>query len=366
MRGRTLWAEAARSVVSAWIPSLLVGLVTGMICFAALGTVGRTAAAADEMTRRLEDAGARVLTVTDTDNDEVINVRTVQAIRGLSEVSAASAVTMPTDATNGVIGPGGTRVPLWIALDETSVRQCGQIIDGRPPRSGEAVVSHTARRALGFDSSAGWVVTTAGRSYPVVGTMRANALCHDLSTGVLVLGTDSQKVGAELRVQLARVDASGVGVRDVMAVLAPRHPEKLAVDSPTALAVTAQQLQSDLARGGRSQLLLILAIGGAVVAAVVLADVILHRRDLGRRRTLGITRADLVSLVCLRVAMTAFCGALTGSLAGYLMSVVSHHVVPWTFTAAVLFLALVAAVVSAVAPAVFAATRDPVRVMRTP
>ena len=71
---------------------------------------------------------------------------------------------------------------------------------------------------------------------------------------------------------------------------------------------------------GRSLLLIILAVGGFFVASVVLADVLVHGRDLGRRRTLGAARV----------------------------------------------LAILAAVAAAVLPAIFAAVRDPVRVLRTP
>ena len=84
-----------------------------------------------------------------------------------------------------------------------------------------------------------------------------------------------------------------------------------------ALAAGNATITGELAGLGRSLLLLILGAGAFFVAIVVLADVLIRRRDLGRRRTLGIGRADLVLLVAVRTAAPAVLGAVVGAGTGY-------------------------------------------------
>ena len=103
-------------------------------------------------------------------------------------------------------------------------------------------------------------------------------------------------------------------MRSILSILAPTDVQGVQVDSPAALAETARDLNAQMSGFGRTLLLLILGAGGFFVAAVVLADVLIRRRDLGRRRTLGVTRADLIALVSLRTLITALLGAALGNL----------------------------------------------------
>jgi putative ABC transport system permease protein len=86
--------------------------------------------------------------------------------------------------------------------------------------------------------------------------------------------------------------------------------------------------------------------------------------DLGRRRVLGATRGT-IALVTLRTLAPAHAGVLLGSSIGTWLAHRAHAVPPLEFTLATATLALVCAVASAIPPALFAATLDPVRVLRT-
>jgi len=118
---------------------------------------------------------------------------------------------------------------------------------------------------------------------------------------------------------------------------------------------------------GRSLLLLILGVGGFFVAAVTLADVLIRRRDLGRRRTLGITRTDLTALVSGRALVTALIGAVVGCTAAVVTNLVAVGIAtPAGFAVAVGVLATLTAGLSSLLPAFYATRLDPVNVMRTP
>ncbi len=152
----------------------------------------------------------------------------------------------------------------------------------------------------------------------------------------------------------------------VLSILAPSDPAQVAVESPVGMAALSGTVDTQLAGFGRSLMLLILGAGGLYVGAVVLSDVLVRRRDLGRRRTLGATRADLTTLVTLRSLIPAFAGAVLGSAIAWLSGPAFGMTVALDFTIAVATLATLTAALAAVAPASYGAALDPVSVMRTP
>ena len=121
-----------------------------------------------------------------------------------------------------------------------------------------------------------------------------------------------------------------------------------------------------MATFGRTLLLGVLGGGALLVAIVTLADVLVRRKDLGRRRALGATRGAILFLVVLRTLAPALLGAALGVAAGLYATSRLGAMPPWPFTLGTATLALLAASVAAIPPALYAATRDPVRVLRTP
>nr|MCW1079641.1 hypothetical protein [Streptococcus anginosus] len=82
-----------------------------------------------------------------------------------------------------------------------------------------------------------------------------------------------------------------------LAAIGDFDPAKLIIRSSVSQAKQGVAVTGQVAGMGRALLILILGVGALFIAAVVLADVLIRRRDLGRRRTLGITRGGLVALV---------------------------------------------------------------------
>ena len=154
----------------------------------------------------------------------------------------------------------------------------------------------------------------------------------------------------------------------VLRLIAPPSPDKVSVISPVSLAQLTEEVSGDLATFGRTLLFGVLGGGAVLVAIIVLADVLVRRKDIGRRRALGSTRGAIVSLVVLRTLVPALLGAALGVALGLWTTnrLGTGALPPWEFTAGTATLALLAAVVAAVPPALYAATRDPARVLRTP
>lgn len=364
MKPSALLREAWATTWAARVSSVLIAVVVATMCFASIVTVGRSASAAAEVAQRMEEAGARRLSVVDTREDGFINPRTLGVVRAVNTVQTANALGAPFDAVNGVIGRGGVRVPVWPVLGDLT--HVASLVRGRLPRPGEALVSAGRLPALGMAEPVGYLETVDGStSYPIVGAFEARAPFEDLAAGAIVAAEDDMP-GRELRVVIDDVTSAQPTVTAILATLAPPDIHGVQVDSPTALAATARDLNAQMAGFGRTLLLLILAVGGFFVAAVVLSDVLVRRRDLGRRRTLGVTRSDLISLVLARTAFTGVVGAVPGCLLGWIANQVTGFTTPIHFTAGVGTLAVLVATLAALPPAGYAARLDPVNVMRTP
>ena len=75
---------------------------------------------------------------------------------------------------------------------------------------------------------------------------------------------------------------------------------------------------------------------------------------------------DLTVLVTGRTLITSLVGAILGCLTGWLVNAAGGQPTPLAFAAAVGILATLAAIVSAIPPAIYATKLDPVDVLRTP
>lgn len=363
MRLSELLREAGRAAWGARVSSLLTLLVAAAMCFSAIATVGQTAAAAAAVERSMQDAGSRQLTIVDAKREGFITPRTGRATAGLSTVEQVTLLATPVDVVNGGIGPGSGKVPLWPVLSD--VTEMGELVRGRWPGPGEALVTTQTQLALGLEDPVGLVSSPDGlHRYSIVGRIEPAAQFADLAGGVIAVPPAPQP-GREMRVLIDDVSNASATVRTVLTILSPEDPTGVQVASPSSLAATALQLDAEMSGFGRTLLLLILAVGGFFVATVVLADTLIHRRDLGRRRTLGISRTDLTLLVVLRTSLSATLGAGLGSTASVLMNAALGSPTPFSFAGAVGVLAVLVAATAALGPAWSAAMRDPVRVMRT-
>lgn len=364
MRLPTLLAEAARTAASQRVSSMLVALLCAAICAVTLLTVGRTAAAEEQVLARLDTAGSRLLVVTDDSNTGLITPAAVQVLAGLDAVERTVGVHTPSDVVNSVIGDGGDRVPAWQITGDLD--HAVQLTTGRWPRPGEALVASQAQEQLGLTHPAGSVSVTNGNTqHDVVGAFTAREPFDSFNSGLVIAGDDTA-AARSVHVVVASVEAVNATERLTVTTLNPTDPADISIQSPAALADLQLAVSGDLGDYGRGMLALTLGGGAFLIATVVLAEVLLRRRDLGRRRALGAPRWALVTLVLARTVTAAVPGAAIGAATGAATANTWAQLPPATFTAATATLTILVAATASLAPALIAAARDPVGVLRTP
>ena len=301
MNLRTLLREAVTAARTSPVPSALVLLVVAAMCFAAVATVGRQAATEAAVAAELSGPGARVLTVTDTGGTGFLTGATAATLAGLDTAEAALARDSPMDAVNTGIGRGGARVAVTNVVG--TLDRGIELTRGRLPAPGEVVVPEAKLAELGLAQPSGAIETTYGRQWAVVGAFQAQDPFQDLDGYALTVpAAPDALVMQQVRVLAADTAGTRAMQEAALAVIDP-DPRASSIQTARALSAGTQVITGELAGLGRSLLLLILGAGAFFVSIVVLADVLIRRRDLGRRRTLGIGRGDLILLVAVRTAV---------------------------------------------------------------
>nr|NLD41659.1 permease [Actinomycetales bacterium] len=361
MRILELLREVAAATWAQKIPALMVALLTGAMCVTTLLTVGRSAAAEEQVAARMESAGSRVSIVHPPPGEALVTPAAVALIGGISHVESAYGLGAARDMGAGARRGEGPTIPVREFAGDLG--DVAELTTGRWPRAGEALVTEESLLALGFDGPTGYLAD-GHREIPVVGTYRALPTGERITNGAVVASTRS---ALDYLVVIAD-DATRVGasVSSALQILAPRGMSQLRIESPEALAAVQEQIAGDLGDYSRSLLGGVLVAGSLLIAVVVLADVLIRRADIGRRRALGATRGVIVTLVAGRTAIPALAGTLTGTAAGVALAARMGAAPPLEFGLAVAILAVLAALTAAIPPAIFAAHRDPVAVLRTP
>ncbi|MDR2620347.1 MAG: hypothetical protein LBC29_04435 [Propionibacteriaceae bacterium] len=357
-----LLREAWVSTFTRVVPAVMVAVLCASMCATTLLTVGRTASAEADVMARMEQAGSLELVIGDNRNAGLLSPTVVNNVAALDVVERAVGLGSAVDVRSGTLAAGGNRVPAWgVVGDITAV---ATLIGGRFPLPGEALVSQAALEKLGHDYPTGYV-TQGSVDYPIVGVFVAREPFSDLAAGVVFVaevGTPAHT----LHVITHTAAAAVLTQRLVLAIVSAPKLEDLTVQSATALAALQGEIAGDFGLFGRQLLLLVLGAGALLTGVVVLADVLLRRADLGRRRALGATRRILIALVMLRALIAALFGVVLGSAASLIVLTVWDVSVPTVFVIATVVLTLLAALAAALGPAVKAATLDPVTVLRTP
>lgn len=114
-------------------------------------------------------------------------------------------------------------------------------------------------------------------------------------------------------------------------------------------------------------MIVVLGVGLVVVAVTLFGAVSQRRRDFGRRRALGASRSAVVALVLAQTFIAALLGGVVGLATGSFIVWRLVDALPSpSFTAGVLALSMLSALLAAVPPALIAARRDPVQILRVP
>lgn len=369
LRLRALLREGLLTAWSQRLSTAITALVVAAVCGVILATTGQSAAAEQRVLSRIDDVGTRTLLVEDSSGAARMSPLSVGAVSRLAGVRWAIGVGPVTDVRNAALGDAGQPVPSHAVY---GALPAAIHVLGRPPVTGEALVSREAKIALGLSQPVGGVTGDAVDA-AVVGAFTAEAPLQDLNGSTLVLA-DAGRPQAGFDPVLRRLYVMADDVHEVeplaaalRAAISADDSSQVRIETPQTILDLRTVVAGDLGASGRRLMLLVLGVGLILIATTLFGAVSGRRREFGRRRALGASRSAVVTVVLVHSLVAAIAGALVGTAGGLLAVWRTAGSLPaGEFTAGVAALALLVAFVASVPPALLAAYRDPVRILRVP
>lgn len=360
---RTL-AEAAASARSGPVASILTILIIAAMVLTVMMTTGRTVAAQQQVLGSIDDAGTRTIQIRAEDAAGVTS-DVLDRLRNLDGIEWAAAFSSAIDATNTLV-PDGARVPVRYLYSDR-LERLG--ISDVAVMGATAYASQAALDQFGLPDIGGAITLSTGATATVGGRITVPDYLRVFEPVTLI---PASTTGAPATVNVILVIAETPDLvaplsGAVLSVLAATDPTKVTVQTSETLANLRALIQSQLGSSSRSLVLGLIVITALLVTIVLYGLVIMRRKDFGRRRALGATRGYIITLLVVHTTLLALLGIGVGLLAATALALGLGDPLPGiTFTAAVSILALAAAVLAALAPAIAASRREPIRELRIP
>jgi putative ABC transport system permease protein len=357
-------SEASRIALSTPVASLIIAVIVAAVCGVILVTTGQTVRAEQDVLGRIDDSGTRLVVAIDDQGSANIDPAAVERIAGLSNVEWVIGLGYAQDGRNANIGGAANPVPirtLWGHIPNVIA------VNGRTPDTNEGLAGSEATEALGMPIPIGGI-DTDGTQIAIVGGFTASEPLTDLNRSIITppQSNSTQKLRS---VHVLATNPNEVAnlTTAVAMLLAPDDPTGIRFETSQTLADVRAAVAGELGRYSRRLILGVLAAGLVLIALAIYSSVTLRRQDFGRRRALGATRTTIVALVATHYLIVAAIGTLIGVTTAAILTTRWNGLPPdAAFATATAILTLVATFFATIPPALIAAYRDPVRVLRIP
>ncbi len=351
--------ESARLLLAQRVFTLLIAAISALGVFAGIASSGQGIANEQAILSTIDDIDTTTISIKDTDGNAHLNDDTVARIAALSSVEWAIGLGPSRDAGNARLK----------SIEGTPIKRivgASPAINMSAIRSDGVALSSQSITSLHFSLPGGAVRRSDTAEFPVVGQFSAQAPLEFLSNFALLIDSDDPEPLVEIILSTTEPGAvsSIVDVLDDMVGLTP--VPSITITAPEVLNQVRDLVSGDLRKQGQQAILYVLAITTIMTAVVAFAAVSARRRDYGRRRALGARRTNLVVLILAHMSYASGLGSSVGLAAGA-VTVRNMTSMPadLRYMAAVAVLTIATTAIAGFVPALIAALRDPLTVLRS-
>lgn len=353
-----LVAESVRIAASMPVMSALLGLASGFIVASSIVTLGDTIVTERSILADFENEATRAIYIDDVNSASGFPQKAVNRLANISGVEWVVALGVPFDVHVPHLD-SGEKVPARAVIGEPPG------IAFSPTDRPGAFVSEKAARRLGLISPAGSLESPEGVTLGIAGTFNAKGVLQEFDSGVLIRTSTPTPIrrlilSAKYPEQVTNIAALAI---DSMG----RQRHDVEVTTSMSIVAAGEVVRGKIGEANRRFVLTTLGIGVILGAVVSFVSVSLRRRDFGRRRALGATRLQLISVVIVAAGIAVITGAVAGStitLAWFRYA--NRPIPPLDFILSTMYVTTLLLITSTAIPASFAAFRDPVTALRVP
>ncbi len=339
-------------------------MVVSAVC-AGILILGVGAASTTEQRVRdtLEAPSQRIAIVTDASQDIGIDSTAAERVSDATGIDWAIVVGQLVDTSV----PAQPDTPIPTRPYTGQLPAPIRMLSGRLPQPGEAVVPESSALASGLDGPWGQLEIGPALSVPIVGIIH-DAPDTPLIGSVALVATSPEDLDpSRIIAQVSTSAALPASLPLLRSAANTDRAEDLEVTTTDADTRIRLELVSELAdnrrRIGRATLGIATLL--SFVTAVVLVSA--HQRRFGLQRALGASRPAIVGSISAFAFITATIGASAGAAASIIIAGLTDlDPAEPRFIVAGIGAVAVAAIVGALPPAIAAAFKDPVSVLRSP
>lgn len=359
--------EGWKSTIARPVGAATTAIVVAAVCVFVLLTTGRAAATEASVMASIDSVGTRLVTVTDTTGHAGIGSGAVADVASLASVDWVFGLGPAFDVRNSDLTGAGSGVSArtvsgrWdLAVELDSGR--------RLSHTSEAIVGAAARDALRLGDASGSLQGANGDRVGVVGIFSSSGAFANLNEMVLIQAEQESTEPLRYLYVLASPGADIDEVSEAIAAIVPaQRPGDVEVSVSQGALDLRDVVSGKLGAGTRQLMAIVLVAGLLLVTITIVGAVAGRRRDFGRMRALGASRSAVMVLVLISSALSGAAGVVVGMGVGLVVSYATSGALPSAgFACGVAWLALLVTTVGSVPPAIAAAYRDPVRILRVP
>lgn len=358
--------EALATATTEPVGTVLTVLVTAALCLTVLLTTGRTVGSERLVLSTIDAGGTRSIVVR-AEPAAMLDSTVIERLTRLESVEWVGAFGPAVDVRNART-PSASSVAVRTLYTPAPDKLDIPFVSTSPQST--VLASERALEVLGLPDGAGAVRTADGVDQPVTGRIAVPDFLAFLEP--LAVNPQAPRTGSGGPVAIVVVVADNPSsvaslTGAVAASLAVTDTTQVSITTSEALATLRAVIKGQLGGFGRGLVLAVFSVLTIVVAALMYGLVMIRRKDYGRRRALGATRALIVALVVVRTAATSLAGVLLGSVVALVVLQIGRDPAPtFGFVAAVGLLAIGSGVLGALPPAIAASRRDPLTELRVP
>lgn len=377
MKTQEIVRETFKSAWAQKIFTLTTASIVAIVSLVVLLTAGQGAALENQVISQMNSIGSKLISVADQGQQPGINPQAVANLETINHVAWVLGLSEVTDYNNSQNQIQETGTAGRVYYDQLPKEF--EIIKGRAPNPGEAVISEKAAASLGLEKGYGSIakntlinhgalIENDARIIDVVGIYQPPKGIKTFQEIILIRGNNPQTDTLRYIYVMAKETAQVTALGEAIANSVYADPEsQIVVEPPSGIIELSHVISGQVGESGRKTMLIVLGVGVVIIAVIQMTMVSAKRKDYGRRRALGASRSLIVCQVLSQTGVAALPGAVIGATGGYLYLQITQGQTPsLNFTIGVAVLAVVVAVLAAIYPAVISALRDPVRILRVP
>ncbi len=313
-------------------------------------------------------------TLTEADIAQVSSVANVQSIAPLMILNSTIKADSVAPNYSSIVATTSNLA----SISQFGLKE-GQFLDINTAKDVAVVGSQLSINVFGTESSVGRIINIRNQTFTVIGVLKQqnnpiNYNSVDFDNAVIINFADGKKLNNNIsQIQQIDVKADSVAnlnqaINNIKATLIKNHggENDFSILTGNQISKPTSQVFYAIAGGSTAIAAISLIVGGIGIMNIMLVTVAERTREIGIRKALGASNADISWQFLIESLAISVCGGISGYVFGYILAFVISNFLTfdpafsWQIAAIALSISIVMGTLFGLYPALRAARKDPI------